>query len=110
MLEADFNKLNFSVLGTETYLEGNLKFDGDTIVNGRIQGTITILNQSKVIFERSSSMEGDLYAHDVEILGHFSGSINASGLLTIRSSAKVSGKIKADRLSIYPGAIVNIQS
>lgn len=109
MLETEFKKLNFSVLGKKSNLEGSFNFDGDTIINGSLKGTITMVNESKITFERESCIEAQLYCHDVEIFGSFSGSINASGTLIVRSSAELSGKIKAHKLSIYPGAQVNME-
>ena len=109
MQENDFKNINFSVLGQKTSFEGDLKFEGDTIINGHITGSITLLNEGKITFERSSIMKGELYCYDVDILGHFEGSIKAAGTLTIRSSGSVSGKIEAKQLSIFPGAIVNME-
>ena len=109
MLETEFKKLNFSILGKNTSLEGDFKFEGDTLINGSLKGTITMVDQSKIIFERDSHVTAQLYCHDVEVFGSFSGSINASGTLIVRSSAVLSGKIKASKLSIYPGAKVNME-
>ena len=106
----DFKNLNFSLLGHNTSFEGDLQFEGDTIINGHIKGSITLLKKGKITFERDSKMLGELYCHDVEILGSFEGSIKASGTLIVRSSGQVSGKIEAQKLSIYPGAVMNIDA
>ena len=109
MNKNNFKTFNFSVLGKGTQLEGDLKFEGDTILNCITKGSITMLNKSKVVFERDSIIEGDVFCHDIEIFGSFSGSLNASGTLSIRSSATLSGKVKAQSMSIFPGAKVNIE-
>ena len=46
---------------------------------------------------------------DIEVFGVVNGSINSAGSLIIRSSAKVYGNIHAQNMSIYPGAILNIE-
>lgn len=109
MIENDFKKLNFSVLGKSSSLEGDFNFHGDTLLGCKIKGTISMLDKSKITLERGSEVEGSIYCHDIEVFGSFSGSINASGTLSIRSSAIVSGKISADKLSIFPGAQINIE-
>ena len=37
------------------------------------------------------------------------GSITAAGSMTVRASGKVSGTINAQNLSVYPGALLNIE-
>lgn len=109
MIKEEFQNLNFSLLGKNTVFKGDLEFEGDTIINGEIQGSVTLLKEGKITFERDSKMDGELYCYDVEIFGHFQGSIKAAGTLTIRSSGVVSGKVEANNLSIFPGAILNME-
>ena len=109
MIEKDFKELNFSVLGRNSSLEGDLKFQGDTLLNCFVKGTITMEDQSKITLERGAKVEGNIYCNDIEIFGSFSGSINASGTLSVRSSAVISGKIMAKKLSIFPGAQINME-
>lgn len=109
MQQVDFKNLNFSVLGKNCFLEGDFIFQGDTIIGSQIKGNITVKDNGRLILERDSKFEGTIVAHDVEIFGLFKGSIKASGTLIVRSSAEVSGKIEAKKLSVYPGATLNIE-
>lgn len=109
MNELDFKKLNFSIFGRNCEVEGNLKLHGDTLISSNLKGTITMIDNGKLTIERDSFINGDIYCNDVEIFGKFEGSIKASGTLIVRSSAIVSGNIQAKRISIYPGAILNIE-
>lgn len=109
MNELDFKKLNFSVVGKNCDIQGDLRFTGDTLLTCTIKGTITVLDHSKLTLERDSHVEGDIYCHDIEVFGNFQGSIRASGKLTVRSSAVLSGNIEAQGISIYPGAILNVE-
>ena len=109
MIENEFKSLNFSVLGKNSVIEGNLKFHGDTLLNCEINGDITMLNDSTLTLERESQFTGNIYCSDIEIFGSVSGSINATGSLSVRSSATVSGKINARSINIYPGATLNIE-
>lgn len=107
--ENDFKQLNYNILGTKTGLEGDFKLQGDTIIAGKFNGTITVLDDSKIILERDSVTSGQFFCHDIEVFGKFEGNIQSTGTLTVRSSGVISGKIKAKKMSIYPGAILNIE-
>lgn len=109
MIEQDFRKLNFSVLGQGCEYEGDIKLKGDSIIDCKITGSITMLDDSKLIIERDAYIEGTIYCKDIEVFGELNGTVNASGSLTVRSSGKVSGKISAANLSVYPGAVLNIE-
>ncbi len=105
----DFKKLNFSVLGQESSLEGDFKFAGDVIVNCKLKGTLTITDHGKLILERNADVEGQIYCQDIEVFGEFRGGITAAGTLSVRSSAQLSGRLQANKLSVFPGAQINIE-
>lgn len=110
MEEKDFKSLRFTVLGKDCEYEGDIRLRGDAIVNCKLTGTITMLDgDSKLTIERSAEVEGSIYCQDAEIFGEVKGSISAAGSLVVRSSAKVSGKVSAAGLSVYPGAVLNIE-
>lgn len=108
MKEQDFKNLNFTIVGINSSLEGDLKFTGDTLINGHITGTVTVESPGKLTLERQGNIEGRVFCEDFEVFGEVKGTVNASGTLSIRSGAQVSGVINANKLSIFPGAIVNI--
>lgn len=107
--EQDFKKLNYNVVGNLTHFEGELKIKGDTIIAGSFSGTITVLDNAKILIERDAKISAKIFCHDIEVFGQFEGSIQSSGTLIVRSSAQLSGKIEAKKLSIYPGAVLNME-
>lgn len=109
MNELGFKKLNFSVLGRDCEFIGELRFKGDTLVNSKIDGTISVVDEGKLTIERNAIINGEVYCHDVEVFGEVQGMIRATGKLIVRSSAVVSGNIEAKSISIYPGAVLNIE-
>jgi cytoskeletal protein CcmA (bactofilin family) len=109
MNDLDFKKLNFSVLGKNCNIEGDLKFAGDTLITCDFNGTITMTDNGKLILERGSKVIGTVYCNDIEVFGDLEGTVKAAGTMIVRSSAKVSGNIEANRLSVYPGALLNIE-
>ena len=106
---SDFKTLNFSVLGQDSTLSGDFKFRGDILLGSKLSGSLTMLDEGKVIIERNSIVDAEISCHDIEIFGQFTGKINASGTLSVRSSAKISGEIRANKMSIFPGAQINME-
>ena len=104
-----FRNLNFSLLGKSSELNGDFSFQGETYINCRVEGKITMQDEGKITIERGASVKADIYCHDIEVFGDFEGSINAFGTLTARSSAFISGKVKAKKISIFPGAEINME-
>tara|TARA_Y100000385_G_C12768537_1_gene498268 strand:+ start:169 stop:549 length:381 start_codon:yes stop_codon:yes gene_type:complete len=110
MKESNFRKQNYNFVGLHTKLEGELKFSGDTIIHGEVKGTIIIQDEGSLVFERTACFEGTIYCKHLEVFGEVKGTVKASGTLSIRSSASVSGNIQANKLVVYPGAILNVES
>jgi cytoskeletal protein CcmA (bactofilin family) len=110
MLESNFKKQNYTVIGIASLIEGDLTLSGDVIIHSHIKGTITIKAPGKVTLERASHLEGTINCEDIDVFGKVEGNINSTGTLTVRSSANVSGTIKSGQLTVYPGAILNMEA
>jgi cytoskeletal protein CcmA (bactofilin family) len=110
MTDQDFRQFHYNILGTNSRVVGDLILSGDAIITSTIEGSIEVLDQGKLVLERGSFIKGHIKAIDLEIFGKVEGDIECSGLVSIRSSAEVSGSIKSARLVIYPGAIVEMKA
>ena len=110
MKESNFKKQNYNFVGLHTNLEGELKFSGDTIIHGKVKGTIIMQDKGNLILERTAQFEGTIFCQNIEVFGEIKGTVKASGTLSIRSSASVSGNIQAGKLVVYPGAVLNVES
>jgi cytoskeletal protein CcmA (bactofilin family) len=108
--DQDFKDFNYNVLGSRSSFNGDIILSGDTILNARVEGSIEIKDNGKLILERGSYVKGKIRATMLEIFGEVEGDIECSGLVSIRSSAHVQGRIKSGRLVIYPGAIVEMEA
>ncbi len=109
MQKSDFKSMNFSLFGLKSELDGQFSFHGDVIIAGKLKGYLNILDDGHLTIERTAIVEANIHCHDLEIFGDFSGSIHSAGKVTIRSSANVSGTLKAKSMSIFPGANLNIE-
>lgn len=106
--EHDFRQFNYNILGVKSEVIGDLILSGDAIITSSITGSVEVKDSGKLVLERGSFVKGKIKAIDLEIFGQVDGDIECSGLVSIRSSAQVTGSIKSGRLVIYPGAVVEM--
>ena len=79
-----------------TVIVGDIKTKNDIRIDGIIKGKII-----------TAKIEGNIDCCNVDVLGVVLGDIQASGTVSLKSSAKVIGNIVSSVLSIEPGVIFN---
>ena len=91
-----------NLLGSGTEIKGDISTNGDFRIDGTLKGTI--VSKGKVVVGSTGKVEGEIKCQN----GDFSGSIKAkvyvSSLLTLKSTATLSGDIVTNKLAIEPGA------
>lgn len=107
--DQDFRDFNYNVLGSRSKVIGDIILCGDAIITSEIHGSIEVLEQGKLVLERGSFVKGKIKAIDLEIFGTVEGDIECAGLVSVRSSARITGTLKSGRLVIYPGAIIETE-
>lgn len=110
MNDQDFKNFNYNILGAKSKVSGDLTLSGDAVVNSHVEGNIYVTDGGKLVLERGSFVKGKISAIDLEVFGTIEGEVICEGLLSIRSSGKVSGTIKSGKLVIYPGAEVEMKA
>jgi cytoskeletal protein CcmA (bactofilin family) len=90
------------IIGRQITIRGNLSGSEDLIVEGRIEGTVSL--QNHLTLEESGVMEANIDVADVTLNGEMHGDITAAGSVSINASAKVVGNIRAPRIIIEDGA------
>lgn len=91
-------------IGKSVQIYGELKGSEDLVVDGTIEGTIT-LSGSRLTIGPNAHVQANVSARDVVILGTLTGDIIASGRVELRAGANLKGDIHAARLSIEENAI-----
>ncbi|MFL5784243.1 MAG: polymer-forming cytoskeletal protein [Bacteriovoracaceae bacterium] len=107
--DQDFHDFNYNVLGSRSKIIGDVVLSGDAIITSEIHGSIEVQGPGKLVLERGSFVKGKIKAVDVEIFGTVEGEIECSGLVSVRSSAKIIGTLKSGRLVVYPGAVIETE-
>jgi len=91
-------------IGKTVVIRGEVKGSEDLIVDGRVEGTVTLID-SRLTIGPSANVEADLSAKDVLILGQVQGNVAASGRVELRAGCSVEGDIRALRLAVEDNAV-----
>jgi len=91
-------------IGKTVVICGEVKGSEDLIVDGRVEGTVS-LSESRLTIGPNANVAADLSAKDVLILGHVQGNVMASGRVELRAGCSVEGDIRALRLAVEDNAV-----
>jgi cytoskeletal protein CcmA (bactofilin family) len=100
--EADRMAETSGVIGRGTVVKGTLSGSGDVVVQGQIEGTVSLENQLTV--EPEGRVFADVESENLSVHGQMSGDIHVNDRVVIASTARVVGDIKAPRVVIEDGA------
>jgi len=105
----DKAKKNTSQLGqTNRIVEGTIiKGDITSKTDFRLDGILigNYNSASKLVIGPAGEVQGDIKCVNIDIEGKFSGKLEASELLGVKSTAKIKGEVIVGKLSVEPGAV-----
>jgi cytoskeletal protein CcmA (bactofilin family) len=90
------------VIGKGISIRGNLSGEGDLIIEGMVEGQISLKNHLTI--EETGVVKADIESERLTIKGEMSGNIVASDRVAILANAKVTSDIKAPVVVIEDGA------
>lgn len=93
-----------ATIGKSVEIRGEVKGSEDLLVDGLVEGTIT-LSESRLTIGASATVKANVSARDVVVLGKLNGDVSATGRVELRSGSHVSGDLRAGRLSIEENAV-----
>jgi cytoskeletal protein CcmA (bactofilin family) len=91
-------------IGKSVVIRGEVKGGEDLIIDGRVEGTVT-LTESRLTIGPNADVSADLVARDILIQGHVQGNIVATGRVELRAGSLVEGDVHALRLAIEDNAV-----
>lgn len=97
-LSADLAQIGKSVI-----IKGELSGSEDLYVDGQVEGTIALKNNSLTVGP-NGSVKATVEAKTVVVQGKLEGNLHASDRVDLRKSAVVTGDISTQRISIEEGA------
>jgi cytoskeletal protein CcmA (bactofilin family) len=90
------------IIGQGITINGRLTGDEDLIIEGRVEGTISLNNH--LIVEQTGTVVADVETVELTVRGKVNGNITASELVSIMADAVVVGDVRAPRVIIEDGA------
>ncbi|MCD6543918.1 MAG: polymer-forming cytoskeletal protein [Flavobacteriaceae bacterium] len=94
-----------NIIAKNTTLVGDLTSDGDFRVDGKIEGTIK--TTGRVVIGKDGEVNGNIECINADIEGTFSGKLDVEEVLSLKSTAVISGDVVLGKLSVEPGATFN---
>ena len=93
-----------ATIGKSVQVRGEVKGSEDLLVDGMVEGTIT-LTESRLTIGPNAKVKANVSARDVVVVGSLTGDVEASGRVELRAGANLIGDIRAGRLSIEENAM-----
>lgn len=92
-----------ATIGKSVVVKGELSGSEDLIVDGEVEGSITLRGQSLTVGP-NGRVRANIEARNVIVHGRVDGNIHATEKVDLRKSASLSGDISTARISIEDGA------
>lgn len=93
-------------IGKSVQIFGEVKGSEDLVVDGTVEGTIT-LSESRLTIGPNARVQANVSARDVVVLGNLTGDINATGRVELRAGSHLKGDIRSGRISIEENATLS---
>jgi len=94
------NRLNVIVEGSK--IIGDFIAESNVRIDGEIQGNVS--SSAKVVVGKTGVINGNLMCADSDVEGQIEGVLKIENLLSLRSTAKVTGEITTSKIQIEEGA------
>ena len=90
-----------SVVGKGTVINGDIKVDGSSKIDGKVKGNVTA--KDSLFVGKTSVIKGDIYCKSAIIGGKIQGNINIQDIVEFQSGAQMFGDIICKGIIIHPG-------
>ena len=93
---------NVNLIASGTTIQGDIKTNGDIRIDGTMIGAVDA--KGKVVIGTTGRVEGEVICQNGDFSGTIKAKVRVMELLTLTSSARLTGDIITNKLSIEPGA------
>jgi cytoskeletal protein CcmA (bactofilin family) len=94
-----------ATIGRSLVIKGEVSGSESLFIDGRIEGKVT-LPENRVTIGRNGSVQANITAREVVVMGKVQGNIECSDRVDIRSEGSVIGDVTTQRVSVEDGAIL----
>ncbi len=94
-----------ATIGRTLVIKGEVSGAESLYIDGRIEGKIS-LPDNRVTIGRNGSVQANISAREVVVMGKVNGNIDCSDRVDIRSEGSVTGDVSTVRISVEDGAVL----
>ena len=93
-------------IGKSISIKGDLTGNEDLVVEGKVEGKIA-LPDNELTVGNNGNVSADVHAKSVVVIGKLRGNVSATEKIEVQASGSVDGDVRAPRLIIQEGAVLN---
>jgi cytoskeletal protein CcmA (bactofilin family) len=93
-------------IGKSITIKGDLSGNEDLQIDGSVEGRIDLPNNQLTIGSEGR-VKAEVHAKSVVVIGHVTGNLSAADRIQVEATGIVDGDVKAPRLVIEEGAMLN---
>jgi cytoskeletal protein CcmA (bactofilin family) len=93
-------------IGKSISIKGDLTGNEDLVIDGNIEGRIDLPNNQLTI-GAEGKIKADIHAKSAVLVGHVTGNVSATERIEVQASGIVDGDVRAPRLVVQEGAVLN---
>jgi cytoskeletal protein CcmA (bactofilin family) len=94
-----------ATIGRTLVIKGEISGAEALYIDGRIEGKIS-LPDNRVTIGRNGSVQANITAREVVVMGKVNGNIECTDRVDIRSEGSVTGEVSTVRISVEDGAVL----
>lgn len=94
-----------SIIGAGMTVVGDCTTDGTVRIEGSVEGTVRAAKA--VVVGREGVVDGSVATQDAVIAGTVTGTVTADSRLEVQASARIDGEVRARRMQLEEGALLN---
>lgn len=95
----------YSKIELTTHIKGDILSDADFRIDGKLEGSLK--TKGKLIVGKEGKITGEVHCSSADIEGNFSGQLNVSESLTLKTTSNVVGEVSTNKLIVETGALFN---
>jgi len=93
-------------IGKSITIKGDLSGDEDLVIEGTVEGKIDLPNNQLTIGS-NGNVRADVAAKSVVVVGRVAGNVSGTERVEIEATGSVEGDVRAPRLVVQEGAVLN---
>jgi len=95
-----------ATIGQSIVFKGELTGEEDLEIEGQVDGIVHLANHQLTI-GANGRLKAEIHAKSIVVIGQVTGNLSASERVEIQATGVVTGDVKAPRLNVQEGAVIN---